>query len=1087
MTDKKNPEAATSGLNNKNVDGVTVSGIDSTTPDTSATAESNTVQYAHWRELPVTPGGLIEWLHTIDEREPTPVPEPVTRTYAELDAAGVFHRSLGDLLPLATRLGKTPPALGGIHGAKNAANRLDDAARARYADHVGNVAGVPAPNVLMVDIDGLLGWTTIATYEVEYGPIADSQVFFVSSRRGSPHHGGHVVMLAPTGVDDVTYDPTGDIGPGVEIVDVNHRYSVTSGSTYPVDADGYKTEIADKTGQTRHDPTLGYLTYMWMGTDGSPREASPTADELPHMTWDWFQKVVCGRKQRGSRAAVGHASNAEAEDFVALIAADTRSMCPRVREKLDIAVEAFQSAPTNGHDEATMSGTLSIAATCAAGHSGFEEASEVFRSTCVDHYGNDVKFEDKMSRALQKVAAEHDGEYHPRRDGNHSCDGSIDFTGWGLDGVEPTDTVTDDVADAAPHDETTSPSLAVPVPPGATPAPAPAGTGAGAPETVHYAGGRWEDEAAERRQRKAAADREQAVIDGAVADIAGQSSTYTGEGPESFADKFALKPGPDYDPKIFGDPEKIIKALKKKSKNDTMGKSYADFSVIFCNDPDLSMGCTSTLSGQRMWTGLPSWRKKGDNDTASLLVTGADMNRVVKRVRLYYGGFLNSVSETHVLDAWEDYVTHANRMFAPFKAYVAALPSPDGSASIERPITNGAVADDAYTRGVFRDFFIGIILRTFFPGEDCTVDTMPVFFGKAGTRKTSWGRSIAAGIPGVMAYKTIYAIPSGDEGAQTRIQLHNCVIGHADELDTFTTGKKGSGEWKAFMSAPEDYERAKYAKDAERMFRHYVMFGTTNTRGFLSAEAGERRYRPIEILDVISAADMTREHFDQLLAEARDLVFAGEGLNETKEFQDLCEEYRQSFTSDPVGDLLDEFFEDPKDAATRRPVDISKVRVEYLIDHIAKLDAKRLGMTPNTLRTKVAAYVDARPDYEFRKKTSFKNAQGRLTQQRNVWVRTTPTTQTGPTVVAQPDGTYGVPAPAPAGFPAAAFNQTTAPQPAAPVAPALNTVTYDEADRPAKPAMTPSEHAQRMTEARSPKSLGLYQTPPPPTQDPDQG
>ncbi|MGP5147194.1 VapE domain-containing protein [Corynebacterium variabile] len=1022
-----------------------------------------------YTDRPVTPGGIIDWLDTLPVIEPTPVAAPVARTYADLDAAGVLDRTLGDLLPINNCLDKHKPICRGHLG--GSAVPVTDDERTEWAGHVGNVAVHVNRNIVVIDVDGghegKTGFDTLADLESVYGPLPRT---WMSSRRGSLHHGGQLWYRYPANIEpslssDETY---GQIGENIDIIDWVHRYSLTSGSTCPVDSANYKA--SKEPGSTATwDPSMGFLTYCWYSPDGVPQEASPTADDLPELSWDFYQEVL---KKPGStfgnNAPGGFSSSADAEDFAAQMTTDDRPMCPKVRDALDRAVEAFETAGSGNHDAATFSGTMSIASVCSHGHSGFADAAAAFSDVCTAHYGSDRKYLDKMDRALRKVTAEQDGEYHPRQDPGHSCSGSVVLTDWDDILAATTDTTTEEAVIAT---DTTAmppaPALPVPVPPAAALTPQ--------QEAAAMLMDTTAADAVVAERVAATAARREEVFDRAVDtdgfEMDASDTTVTAETESDFpvGGQYGLRDHPSINPDIVDDDKKVRAALST-NKAGNVEDTFTNTATIVGNDR-IIRHLGKNMDGQVIiWTKLPPWRATEDPDDNDRGITDDDIKFVRRRMCGYFGDKRAAFSDGEALDEMVAYASHPARKFSPLKAHIMSLPKWDGTPRIERPIA--ACEDTEYTRGAFYNIFLGMAKRILRAGPTCKVDTMLVLYGEPRTGKTLWATSIFEGISGVVSHTPINEIPEGGStGATIRIMRHDAPIALYDEIDTLAPRVEDMNAMKSDLTWCVDKDRAPYDRKATRRNRHFVFIGTTNDREFLTSEVGNRRYQPVHITGKITDEERSRAWFDLLLAEARDRLLAGEDLLTDDAFEALADEAREAYQYNPVAEMLDKFFADPKHRITKVPFktdQISRVNISWLMDNVDGLSAKRLQMSVRTIRRKVKAYMMANDDYEYR--ATLKNVPGYGYPVKVAWERRASAPSVGATVTKLNTGYYGVPTDAPCGFTPDPSVITRGPSTG------LNTVSYDGPT----PTTSPSQHAQQMTERID--RLGMYsrQTPPPP-------
>lgn len=161
-------------------------------------------------------------------------------------------------------------------------------------------------------------------------------------------------------------------------------------------------------------------------------------------------------------------------------------------------------------------------------------------------------------------------------------------------------------------------------------------------------------------------------------------------------------------------------------------------------------------------------------------------------------------------------------------------------------------ADDEYTRAASRNFFIGMAARILQPG--CKLDTMPVFEGPQGVRKST-AIEVLGGEWYTASHETV--------GSKDFLQgLRGKWIIEIAELQGFT--KADIRAVKNTLSRADDDYRRSYGRHDHRYPRECVFAGTTNTYDWGEDETGLRRFWPIRCGDI---------HIG-LLVKAREQLFA---------------------------------------------------------------------------------------------------------------------------------------------------------------------------------------------------------------------
>ncbi len=178
----------------------------------------------------------------------------------------------------------------------------------------------------------------------------------------------------------------------------------------------------------------------------------------------------------------------------------------------------------------------------------------------------------------------------------------------------------------------------------------------------------------------------------------------------------------------------------------------------------------------------------------------------------------------------------------------------------------GVVVDEdqpeAYVRAASTNFVLGMVARVMKPG--CQVDTMPVFEGEQGIRKSSALRVLGG---------EWYAQHAESVTSKDFFQvLGGTWLNEIGEMDSF----RGADvtRIKIAISTPSDRFRPSYGRTAIDHPRQCVFAGTTNKVDWGNDETGLRRFWPIRCGSIdIEALERDRE---QLFAEALVRFKAGE-------------------------------------------------------------------------------------------------------------------------------------------------------------------------------------------------------------------
>ncbi len=169
--------------------------------------------------------------------------------------------------------------------------------------------------------------------------------------------------------------------------------------------------------------------------------------------------------------------------------------------------------------------------------------------------------------------------------------------------------------------------------------------------------------------------------------------------------------------------------------------------------------------------------------------------------------------------------------------------------------------DDDYTRAASRNFFLGMVARILKPG--CKLDTMPVFEGPEGKKKSS-----ALEILGGDYYSATHAAVGTLDFLQG---LRGKWLLEIAELHSF--GKADVRAIRNTLSTRNDDYRKSYGRNVQRYPRECAFAGTSNPKDWGNDENGLRRFWPVACgelrLDLLSAAR------DQLFAESVSAYLAG--------------------------------------------------------------------------------------------------------------------------------------------------------------------------------------------------------------------
>ena len=217
----------------------------------------------------------------------------------------------------------------------------------------------------------------------------------------------------------------------------------------------------------------------------------------------------------------------------------------------------------------------------------------------------------------------------------------------------------------------------------------------------------------------------------------------------------------------------------------------------------------------------------------------------------------------------------------------------DGKTRVTTWLSSCLGADqNSYNETVGRAMLIAAVARIFDPG--CKVDTVPIFEGAQGARKST-------------AVKTLFDPWFSDEladlGAKDAAMQTRGVWGiEVSELDAMS--RMEVSRIKAFITRTTDRFRPPYGSRLIESPRSCVFWGTTNADGYLKDETGGRRFWPVKIGKI--NVDLLCERRDQLWAEAVMLYKAGVPwwITKAETLRDAERHQRDRYIGDPWDDII---------------------------------------------------------------------------------------------------------------------------------------------------------------------------------------
>jgi predicted P-loop ATPase len=271
--------------------------------------------------------------------------------------------------------------------------------------------------------------------------------------------------------------------------------------------------------------------------------------------------------------------------------------------------------------------------------------------------------------------------------------------------------------------------------------------------------------------------------------------------------------------------------------------------------------------------------------------------------------------------------------FHPVREHLELLEH-DGTSRLDSWLTTylGA-APTPYHREVGRVIMIAAVARIYEPG--CKVDTVPIFEGPQGARKST-------------AVKTLFDPWFSDELADLEskdaaMQARGVWGLEVSELDAMS--KAEVSRIKAFISRTTDRFRPPYGSRIVESPRSCVFWGTTNKDDYLKDETGGRRFLPIKIGRIrVEALERDR---DQLWAEAVIAYRMGSPWWLTS--MDVQTDARRQQRDRYVGDAWDEIIS--KFVETRSSVAVDEVLREAVGKEAGRWDQRDMNRVAQCLKS----------------------------------------------------------------------------------------------------------------------------------------
>lgn len=227
-----------------------------------------------------------------------------------------------------------------------------------------------------------------------------------------------------------------------------------------------------------------------------------------------------------------------------------------------------------------------------------------------------------------------------------------------------------------------------------------------------------------------------------------------------------------------------------------------------------------------------------------------------------------------------------------------------------------------YSESVGRAMLIAAVARVFDPG--CKVDTVPIFEGAQGARKSTAVKAL---------FDPWFSDELADLGSKDAAMQTRGVWGiEVSELDAMS--RMEVSRIKSFITRTTDRFRPPYGSRIIESPRSCVFWGTTNSDSYLKDETGGRRFWPIKVGKI--NVDLLQQIRDQLWAEAVALYDAKVPWWLTKEDVQADAERHQR----------DRYIGDPWDKAIAEYVETaSEVTVDEVLRFAVNLELGRCGQS----------------------------------------------------------------------------------------------------------------------------------------------
>ncbi len=223
-----------------------------------------------------------------------------------------------------------------------------------------------------------------------------------------------------------------------------------------------------------------------------------------------------------------------------------------------------------------------------------------------------------------------------------------------------------------------------------------------------------------------------------------------------------------------------------------------------------------------------------DSSGRTIALQGNDLDLMTTKLACEYGVF---IPEPRIKSAIQ-YAAQKNQ-YCPIRKYLDhcsahAKPHEDWSRIGEVFLGNKHnIATLAMQR-----MMIGAVARAYNPG--CSMSWLPILVGAQGVGKSMFARNL---VPPALFSEVTTPL---DTLMKEQYRLHVAWLLELPEIDNYFN-IRNIENFKNLITTRADEVRRPYASLPERLFRRFVLIGTTNRNQFLVDSTGNRRFVPLEI------------------------------------------------------------------------------------------------------------------------------------------------------------------------------------------------------------------------------------------------